>query len=433
MSKRAKWSVVGVFVIAVAAIGGLAAFKRGPKAVEVRVEKVEARDLVASVTASGQVQPRSKVDVAADISGRIVRLAVKEGDMVTKGQFLLQIDPDQYEAAVQRTTAALASARAQAAQAKANLLQATRGYERSAEIRKTNPQLVSDEQLEQLRTQVEVNQALSDAAEFSVQQSAAALRDARTQLARSTISAPMSGRVTRLNVEQGETAVPGTFNKDAATLLTIADMSVLETKVKVDETDVARISVGDSAVVQIDAFPDTTFIGRVVEISNSSVKNAAAAAGQQGDQAVDYEVTSQLLNQPADTRPDFSATAKVVTDTREKVLSIPIIALTVREDERLASGDTAVGLGKAAPTKQVGKRDVEGVFVVGKDNRVTFRPVKVGIAGEKYFEVVNGLQAGERIVGGTYQAIRELKDSTLVREPKPDEKGDAKKKPEAAA
>jgi HlyD family secretion protein len=277
MSKRAKWSVVGVFVIAVAAIGGLAAFKRGPKAVEVRVEKVEARDLVASVTASGQVQPRSKVDVAADISGRIVRLAVKEGDMVTKGQFLLQIDPDQYEAAVQRTTAALASARAQAAQAKANLLQATRGYERSAEIRKTNPQLVSDEQLEQLRTQVEVNQALSDAAEFSVQQSAAALRDARTQLARSTISAPMSGRVTRLNVEQGETAVPGTFNKDAATLLTIADMSVLETKVKVDETDVARISVGDSAVVQIDAFPDTTFIGRVVEISNSSVKNAPTA------------------------------------------------------------------------------------------------------------------------------------------------------------
>jgi len=185
--------------------------------------------------------------------------------------------------------------------------------------------------------------------------------------------------------------------------------------------------------VQIDAFPDTTFIGRVVEISNSSVKSLAAAAGQQGDQAVDYEVTIQLLNQPVDTRPDFSATAKVVTDTRQKALSIPIIALTVRENESVASGDTAVGLGKAAPTKQVGKRDVEGVFVVGKDNRVTFRPVRVGIAGEKYFEVVSGLQPGERIVGGTYQAIRELKDSTLVREPKVDPKADAKKKPESAA
>jgi HlyD family secretion protein len=432
MSKRAKWSVVGLFVAGAAGLGVMTAARRGAKPVEVRIEPVEARDLVASVTASGQVQPRSKVDVAADISGRIVRLAVKEGAMVSKGQFLLQIDPDQYEAAVQRTEAALASARAQEAQAKANLLQSQRGYERSAEIKKNNPALVSDEQLEQLRTQVEVNQALYDAAKYSVQQSAAALRDARTQLGRSTIVAPMSGRVTRLNVEQGETAVPGTFNKEAATLLTISDMSVLETKVKVDETDVARISIGDSAEVQIDAFPDTTFVGRVVEISNSSLKTSAAPGGQQGDQAVDYEVTIQLLNQPADTRPDFSATAKVVTDTRQKALSIPIIALTVREDERIEDSDTVVTLGRTgpAPAKQVGKRDVEGVFVVGKDNRVTFRPVKVGIAGEKYFEVLSGLQPGERIVAGTYQAIRELKDSTLVREPKADKdkKGGAEAK-----
>ena len=432
MSKRAKWSVVGLFVAGAAGLGVMTAARRGAKPVEVRIEPVEARDLVASVTASGQVQPRSKVDVAADISGRIVRLAVKEGAMVSKGQFLLQIDPDQYEAAVQRTEAALASARAQEAQAKANLLQSQRGYERSAEIKKNNPALVSDEQLEQLRTQVEVNQALYDAAKYSVQQSAAALRDARTQLGRSTIVAPMSGRVTRLNVEQGETAVPGTFNKEAATLLTISDMSVLATKVKVDETDVARISIGDSAEVQIDAFPDTTFVGRVVEISNSSLKTSAAPGGQQGDQAVDYEVTIQLLNQPADTRPDFSATAKVVTDTRQKALSIPIIALTVREDERIEDSDTVVTLGRTgpAPAKQVGKRDVEGVFVVGKDNRVTFRPVKVGIAGEKYFEVLSGLQPGERIVAGTYQAIRELKDSTLVREPKADKdkKGGAEAK-----
>jgi len=432
MSKRAKWSVVGLFVAGVAGLGVITAARRGAKPVEVRIEPVEARDLVASVTASGQVQPRSKVDVAADISGRIVRLAVKEGAMVSKGQFLLQIDPDQYEAAVQRTEAALASARAQAAQAKANLLQSQRGYERSAEIKKSNPALVSAEQLEQLRTQVEVNQALYDAAQYSVQQSAAALRDARTQLGRSTIVAPMSGRITRLNVEQGETAVPGTFNKEAATLLTISDMSVLETKVKVDETDVARISIGDSSEVQIDAFPDTTFVGRVVEISNSSLKNSAALGGQQGDQAVDYEVTIQLVNQPPDTRPDFSATAKVVTDTRQKALSIPIIALTVREDERIEDSDTVVTLGRTgtAPAKQVGKRDVEGVFVVGKDNRVTFRPVKVGIAGEKYFEVLSGLQPGERIVAGTYQAIRELKDSTLVREPKPDKekKGGAEAK-----
>jgi HlyD family secretion protein len=233
----------------------------------------------------------------------------------------------------------------------------------------------------------------------------------------------MTGRVTRLAVEQGETAVPGTFNKDAATLLTIADMTVLETKVKVDETDVARIEVGDSAIVQIDAFPDTTFVGRVTKISNSSVKAATASAGS-ADQAVDYEVTIQLLNPPKDTRPDFSATAKVVTDARTSTLSIPIIALTVRENETLENSDTAaIALGRATnTTKEVGKKDVEGVFVVGTDNKVTFRPVKVGIAGEKYFEVITGLKEGEKIVGGTYQAIRELKDGALVREPKKDDK-----------
>lgn len=423
MSKRMRWGLIGLGVAGIAAIGVSTAAKRNNKGREVRIEAVDTRDLVAAVTASGQVQPRTKVDVAADISGRIVRLAVKEGQMVTRGQFLLEIDPQEYVAAVQRSEASLSAAKAQAAQAKANLLQAQRNYDRSMEIKKSNAQLMADEQLEQLKTQVEVNQALFESAEHNVDQSVAGLRDARSKLSKTKILAPMSGRITRLVVEQGETAVPGTFNKDAATLLTIADMSVLETKVKVDETDVARIAVGDSAVVQIDAFTDTTFLGRVVEISNSSVK--AAASGQtSSDQAIDYEVTIQLLNPPPDTRPDFSATAKVVTDMRNKVLSIPIIALTVRENENITPGDTAVAPGTQAK-KEVGKRDVEGVFVVGADNKVTFRPVKVGIAGDRFFEVLTGLKQGDRIVGGTYQAIRELKDGDVVREAKDEKKPNA--------
>jgi len=422
MSKKVKWSIGGAVIIGVVAFMAVTAAKRGNKGTEVRIEAVQKRDLVASVTASGQVQPQTKVDVAADISGRIVRLSVKEGQMVAKGQFLLEIDPSQYIAAVQRAEAALSSSKAQEAQAKANLIQAQRNYQRSADIKKSNAQLVSDEQLEQLKTAAEVQQALQEAAVNQVEQSEAQLRDAKSSLAKTTILAPMTGRVTRLAVEQGETAVPGTFNKDAATLLTIADMTVLETKVKVDETDVARIEVGDSAIVQIDAFPDTTFLGRVTKISNSSVKGATTAQGS-SDQAVDYEVTIQLVNPPKDTRPDFSATAKVVTDSRTQALSIPIIALTVRENEKLESSDTAaIALGRTTNAKQVGKKDVEGVFIVGTDNKVTFRPVKVGIAGEKYFEVVSGLKEGERIVGGTYQAIRELKDGTLVREPKKDDK-----------
>ena len=413
MSKRAKWSIGIIALIAVVAVVGLSAAKRGEKGVEVRTEEVQARDLVASVTASGQVQPRSKVDVSADVTGRIVRLAVKEGQMVTKGQFLLQIDRSQADAAVQRAVASVSAARAQAAQSKANFEQSKNNYERTAQIRSTNAELVSDEQLEQLRTQMEVNEAMFQAAEHQVAQAQATLRDAQSSLSKTTILAPMSGRITRLAVEEGETAIMGTLNRDAALLLTISDMSVLETNVKVDETDVARLSLGDSTVVEIDAFPDTTFIGRVVEIANSAV---LSAAGQQADQAIDYEVTIELTNAPVDTRPDFSATAKIITDIREQALSIPIIALTTRERETTPNADSAqIVLGRQ-PTRQVGQRDVEGVFIVNPDNTVSFRQVKIGIAGDEYFEVVDGLKAGEKIVSGSFQAIRELKDGGLIRE-----------------
>ena len=419
MSKRTKLSVFGAIALALLLIIVTGAMKSRNKATEVRIEKVERRDLVASVTASGQVQPHTKVDLSADITGRVVRLAVKDGDMVTKGQFLLEIDPTQYQANVERATAAVASARSQAAQAKPSLTQAQRSYDRLAALKKANPTLVSDEQLEQLRTNVEVAQAQLEAASHAVDQASASLRDARSSLSKTTIVAPMSGRITRLNVEQGETAIMGTLNKDAATLLTISDMSLLETKVKVDETDVSRIKLGDSTVIQLDAFPDTTFIGRVSEISNSSVKaGITGGTGSATDQAIDYEVTITLVNAPPTTRPDFSATAKIITDTRKRALSIPIIALTVREDSTVNKADTLATLGRKKPAKEVGKRDVEGVFVVAKDNKVTFRPVHVGIAGEKYFEVLTGLNEGEQIVGGTYQAIRELKDGALVKDTK---------------
>ena len=419
MSKRTKLSIFGaLFLILVITIGVVAA-TRGEKPIDVRVEAVEARDLVASVTASGRVQPRTMVDLSADITGRIVSLRVREGDLVEKGQLLLRIDPAQYEAAVQRAEASLASVRAQAAQSQANLLQAKRDLQRSEEILKANPSSITGEQMEKLRTQAEITEAIAEASRHSVDQALAGLRDAQNNLTKTTIFAPMSGRVTRLNVEEGETAIMGTMNKDAATLLTISDMSVLETKVRVDETDVARVQIGDSTVIQIDAFPDTSFLGRVVQISNSSVRGATGAPTT--DQAVDYEVTIQLVDAPAATRPDFSATARIVTDTRKNVLSIPIIALTVREHGTLAEGDAppSVPIG-AAPAAVEGddpnKRDVEGVFVVGTDNKVSFRPVKVGVAGEKFFEVLDGLKAGEKIVAGTYQAIRELRDGALVRQ-----------------
>src|SRR5215467_9499643 len=419
MGKKSKIAIGVLALAGLASVFAFSASKRGNKAVEVRIEPVQKRDLIASVTASGQVRPQTKVDVASDVSGKITKLAVKEGQMVKRGDLLLQIDPTQAQAAVERAEAVLASSKAQLTQSQANLDQAKKSYDRSAQIKKANAQLISDEQIDQLKTTVDVNEALVESAKHAVDQAVASVNDAKSSLDKTTIYAPMSGQITRLAVEQGETAVPGTFNKDAATLLTISDMSVLETRVKVDETDVARIRLGDSAQVQIDAFPDTTFVGKVTKISNSSVKSTTTTTT---DQAVDYEVTIQLLNAPKDTRPDFSATAKIITDKRTNVLSVPIIALTVRENQAIQQGDTAVGLGKAKPTKEVGKKDVEGVFVVGTDNKVTFRPVKVGIAGEKHFEIVDGVKEGEKIVAGTYQAIRDLKDGTIVRETKPDPK-----------
>ena len=428
MSKGMKYGILGVAVLALGGVIAVTAARKNKKPTEVRIEAVQKRDLVASVTASGQVAPHTKADLSADVSGRIVKLTVKEGDWVKEGDFLLQIDPQSFQAAVQRTEASVANARASETQALASLTQAQANYRRSSDIRKSNPNLMSDDQMEQLKTAVEVNTALYDASKHNTEMAVAGVTDAKVSLAKTTIRAPMSGRVTRLIVQNGETAIQGTFNKDAATLLTISDMSVLETKVKVDETDVSRIALGDSAIVQLDAFPDTTFLGKVVEISNSSVKGTTTTTG---DQAIDYEVTIRLLNPPKDTKPDFSATAKIITDARTQVLSIPIIALTVRENEALAKTDTAQRPGsKTSNGKQVGKKDVEGVFVVGADNKVTFKPVKVGIAGEKHFEVLSGLKEGDKIVGGTYQAIRDLKDGTLVRDMKqPDTKATGSTKP----
>jgi HlyD family secretion protein len=412
MTKRTKYFILGAVGLGVLLVSLLA--KGSGRAVAVKIETVEPRDLVASVTASGQIQPQTKVDISADITGRITRLLVKEGDTVTKGQLLLEIDPSQYAADVERAAATVSGSRAQAAQARANLRQARMNYERVAELRDRNPKLVSADQIERLRTELEVQRSMLENAEYGVEQAEASLRNARSMLSKATIVAPMSGRVTRLNVEVGETAIMGTLNKDAATLLTIADMSTMETKVKVGETDISQIHIGDSAIVQIDAFPDTTFRGVVTKVSNSSIKGANAV-GLSTDQSVDYEVTVQLLGIPPNARPDFTTQAKIITATRRQVLTIPNIALTVRENTPIVSADSPAIFGRTTSSRPVGQRDTEGVFVVDEKNKVSFRPVRVGVSGDGYFEVLGGLREGERIVAGPYQAIRELKDGMTVR------------------
>jgi len=415
MSKRGKVLLgIGGGVLLIALIALSVSAKRD-KGVEVRLDTVARRDLVAAVTASGKIQPKKKVDISADITGRITDIGVKEGDWVTKGQFLLQIDPTVYEAAVQQAQAALASSQAFAVQAKANRDQAERALNRTKELRTQNPNLVAPEQLEEAQTAYDVAQANVNAADHQVDQSSANVQSAQDNLRKTHLVAPMSGRVTRLAVEVGEVAVPQSFSKDVGLLMTISDLSVIQTLVEVDETDVVRLHLGDSVEVSIDAFPDSTFAGRVTKISDSSVLPAgsSAAATGQNTQAVDYDVEVTLDNPPANVRPDLSATARIVTDTRKQALSIPIIALTVRDNKPVATE------GHPADTATAGKKaQTEGVFVV-VNGKATFRPVKVGIAGDQYFEVLDGLKGGETIVAGPYQAIRDLKDGSAVHGTKP--------------
>ena len=281
---------------------------------------------------------------------------------------------------------------------------------RTKELRGQNPNLVSAEQLEKAQTGFDVAEAVGSSAQHQVDQARAGVQETRDQLNKTHLVAPMSGRVTRLAVEEGEVAVPGTFSRETGLLLTISDLSVIQTKVQVDETDVVRLHLADSVEVTIDAFPDTTFIGRVTKISDSAIRTAAVTATGQNDRAVDYEVEITLTNPPADVRPDLSATARIVTDTRKQALAIPIIALTVRENTPVPTEHKPVDTARTG-TK---KKEAEGVFVVNK-GVATFRPVKVGIAGDEYFEVIAGVKESETIVAGPYQSIRDLKDGARVR------------------
>ncbi len=409
MSKRNKMLLGAGTVVLIGALVAVSASAKREKGIEVRFEEVGRRDLVAVVTASGKIQPKRKVDVSADITGRITRIGVREGDYVTKGQFLLQIDPTIYQANLERARAASASAEATVVQARANRDQARRTYGRTKELQAQNPNLVSAEQLEQAQTAYDVAEALANSAEHQVDQARAGMREARDQLAKTHLVAPMTGRVTRLAVEEGEVAVPGTFSRETGLLLTVSDLSVIQTEVQVDETDVVRLELGDSVEVSIDAFPDTAFAGRVTMISNSAIRTAGSSVAGQTDRAVDYGVEITLDDPPQDVRPDLSATARIVTDTRSQALSIPIIALTVREHTPLSTEARPVDT--AAAGKQ---KELEGVFVVS-DGKAAFRPVKVGIAGDEYFEVADGVAAGDTIVAGPYQAIRDLKEGAAVR------------------
>lgn len=419
MTRRRKILIGTLVAVVLVAASVLAVRQGGGDAVEVRTEAVARRDLVAVVTASGNIRARRAVEVQSDVMGRIIELNVEEGDDVARNDVLLRLDPTQIRAAVARAEASLSQARAQAAQAHASYLQALRDYERTREIRMADSTLVSAREYDDAETRMEVQKALWEAASHGVEQADAALDEARDRLAKTTIRAPIAGKVTRLSVEEGETVIVGTMNNPGSQILTVSDLGVVEAVVEVDETDVPSIALGDSAVVEIDAFPDREFRGVVTKIGNSAIRPPESFSGSQ-TASIDFEVVITLEAPGAALRPDLSATAEIITDTREDVLSIPIIALTVREPgEEAAAGEDAEGADsarswEAADSAAIENRDfVEGVFRV-VDGEARFVPVEVGITGEEYFEVVTGLEEGDTVVSGPYQRIRELRSGSSV-------------------
>ena len=391
------------------AMGYLATQRESGRVTEVRVDQVGTRSLVAEVSATGHIEPKTQVEITTDVAGRIIELPVEEGQDVEEGDLLLQIDPALFRAAVQRAEAALAQARASHSQQDAAYRQAQRDADRLTALQASGTNFVTETEVEQAVTNADIQQRLLEAADHQVEQARANLAQERDRLGKTTIRAPMSGRVTRLNVERGETAIVGTMNNPGTVLLTVADLSVMEAVIEVDETDVPDIAIGDSAYIEIDAFPNERFVGTVTEIGNSSI--VPRNPSQTSAQAIDFEVKIELRAPPEGIRPDLSATADVITDTRSNVPSLPITALTLMDaDEYEEIPNESVSARERPETV----RDIEGVFVVEGD-RVRFRPVEIGIAGESYFEVISGIEPGTTIVSGSFQAIRELEDGSRIR------------------
>jgi HlyD family secretion protein len=367
----------------------------------------------------------------------VTRLAVEEGQRVKAGQFLLEIDPRSLEGQLQRSVASvevaessLQQARTSLQQARANLDLAQQNLRRQEELWKDG--LTTKQDLERAENDLTVRnvEVMSREQEITtrevqIRQEKANLATTQYDLDQVIISAPMDGIVTRRNIEEGETAVVGTMNNAGTVLLEIADMSVLEAEIEVDETDIPAVQFDQTVSVSIDAVPNRTFRGRVTEIGNSPVQTTGTNTGQR--QATTFKVVVTIDEEVPDVRPGFTCTAEITTATRQEVVSVPIQALTVREmlfdpqgalirdvpTRRGSRMERTVSASTEPPPGHT-RDETEGVFVL-REGRAVFTPVKIGIAGEQYFEVVDGLKAGDQVITGPFASVRELADGAQVR------------------
>lgn len=462
MKRKWKW-IIGIGIV-VAVAGGVAAKVKMSQngVVTVQTGKAVRQDLVSLVTASGEIKPRNYVNIGANVMGRIVDIFVKEGDRVRKNQVLARLESVQAQADVQAQQAALNSALADSSAAEAglramdeNIRTAVAGVDRArAELERArldferaakllNDKLVARQDYETKKAQFDSLAASLREAEARLgqmkaqrEQTAAQLAAAQRRVAqvRATLSrfsdvlqkhnavTPIDGIVTNLPVRVGETVVPGVQNSAASLIMTIADMSVITAEVKVDETDIVNVRLGQEADVTIDAIPNRTFKGKVIEIGNTAILRSSGLAASQSavssQEAKDFKVVVALDNPPDEIRPGLSCTAKIITATRQKALSIPIQSLTVRQRGDLeppAKGGNVQAASNADPDKQKKmKEELQGVFVV-RNGLAEFREVKTGITGATDIEVLSGVKEGEEIITGSYKAIRTLRNQAKVK------------------
>ena len=420
MNDRTK---ILIALLLVAVIGGATAItltQTRDRGVPVRLDVVERRDLVETVTASGNIRAGRVTDISSEVSARVTELLVDEGDDVEEGQLLLRLDPTQFSASVSRTEAALNQSRSQQRQQEASLARASRELGRLTGLYDRDPLLVARQLLDDADTEVEMATRQLESLQFGVQQAQASLDEANERLSKTIFRAPHSGTVTRLNVDEGETVIVGTMNNPGSLVLTISELSRVEAVLEVDETDLPYIELGDSTILELDAFPDRLFSGVVTEIGNSAIRPPSSSAGSGQAAAIDFEVVITMADPPEGIRPDLSATADIITATRNNSLSVPIISLTVRPaDEEGATAQAAQEDeeedGQGGPLSRQEVDDVEGVFVV-EGGQVQFVAVAVGITGQEHFEVISGIEQGDTIVAGPYQQIRDLINGDRVQE-----------------
>jgi HlyD family secretion protein len=391
-----KWLILAGGIVIVALIA-VAVFSRRDKNVAVEVEPVTTRNLTAVVSASGTLEPKHSVSISATTSGEVVRVDVTEGQRVETGDFLLQLDPVNVAAGASGQEAAVGVAQAELASAEAQLAFATEEFDRKRRL--ADADLIPRAELDAARAELRARRAAVEAAKSRIRQNEAMLRSAKHDLSQVTITSPIDGVVTRVNVEPGEVAMIGTMNQPGTVLLVIADLGIMEATIDVDETDVVDLEVGQRAEVTVDAFPDTTFIGHVTEVGTSP-KIVATASGP-SDDSTDFEVVVTLDGELPSAQSGLSCSSEIVTAERENVLTIPIQSLVVRPVADDAAGSDGVV-------------EREGVFVV-RDGTVRFTPVRVGISGERYFEIRSGPEENDQVVSGSYQALRDLADGDAVK------------------